>query len=246
MFSCTLKKGHSFKTLISAIPSDIKLGEFYFGNDSLEFQGYNAKSTALVFIQIAAPSFSTYKCDTAITHGVNVESLKKIGTLMKVRDELYITLNRKEASAIIFQYESKRSACTLTLRTLTTNIEKMDIIVPFEVIFEIKLHEFYCICQDLSKIGNKIIINISKTGKIEFKSKGIDIDVSFVGKAIQIIKKAKLSFSYNLQYIELCLKSFISSKISSKLLVKMHTNLPLCLETETNIGTIGYYLAPVI
>ena len=248
MFSCTLKKATSFKKLISSIPPDIKLGDFYFQPDILELQGYNEKSEAMVILKINASSFSSYECvDKLITfkRGVKVDALKKILTLMKAKDELSMNIKCKEVSAIIFQYASKKRVCDLKLRTFSRGAERLEIDAPFEVEFEIKLHDIHSICQDLLKIGNKITINVSKAGKIEFKSSDTDIDVSFVGEPIQMIKTAQISFSYNLEYIAPCLNSFISSKVSNKITMKMHTNLPLCLQATTSIGTIQYYVAPL-
>lgn len=90
MFEARLENGATFKMIVEAIKDLVNDSNIDCTKEEITLQAMDSAHVALVAMSLNASAFTHYRCDRALTLGVNSENLSKILKMMSKDDQLLL------------------------------------------------------------------------------------------------------------------------------------------------------------
>jgi proliferating cell nuclear antigen len=173
VLDAALSNASVLKRVVDAMKDLCKDVNFDCSERGIQVQSMDSSHVALVSLLLREAAFSDYKCDRAVSLGMNVESLAKILRMCGPADSLKLKADTG-ADHVSFQCESSAEDRIADFDLKLMEIESEHMEIPeqqYKVIAKLPSAEFQKICRDLKEFGETMQINASKEG-IRFSVQG--------------------------------------------------------------------------
>jgi len=168
-----LQQSTILKRVVDAMKDLCKDVNFDCSERGIQVQSMDSSHVALVSLMLREAAFSDFKCDRAVSLGMNIESLSKILRMCGPTDSLKVRADTG-ADTVSFQCESSAEDRIADFDLKLMEIESEHMEIPeqqYKVVAKLPSAEFQKICRDLKEFGETMQINASKEG-IRFSVQG--------------------------------------------------------------------------
>ncbi|KAI9360457.1 proliferating cell nuclear antigen, C-terminal domain-containing protein [Zopfochytrium polystomum] len=256
MLEATIDQAATLKKILDAVKELVSDGNFDCSDNGIALQAMDNSHVALVALLLRAAAFSPYRCDSALSLGINLSSLSKIMRCANNDDSVTISADSaKDALKLTFEAKKQDRISEYELKLMDIDAEHLGIPdTPYEAVVKMSSAEFQRICRDLSILSESIIIDVTKEG-IKFSAAGdLGSGAVFVksGASIDddedtsttINLTSPVSLTFSLKYLMNFTKA---TPLSATVSLSMSNEVPLLVEYKVSeVGHIRYYLAPKI
>eukprot|EP01084_Bolivina_argentea_P190762 327722_1 len=260
MFECTLQQGVLFKKIILALSDVVEQGNFNIDEeDGICFQGMDSSHVSLVALRLAREGFEEFRCDQAVSIGIQFLSLNKILKCMSSKDSLQISVhdNNPDLANFVFSSEKGDHVSNFSLKLVDIDAEQLGIPeTEYKAVVCLPSIEFQRICRDLSAIGDTVTIAASKEGvkfgvngdigkgemSLKATNEGMVDDDEDEDIIVRVIEPVTQQFS-----IKFLTNFTKATSLAQNVKISMGPDVPLEVSYEVGkIGHLRYYLAPKI
>jgi proliferating cell nuclear antigen len=253
MFEAKLKSSSILKKVIEAIKDIVQDANFLCTEDGIQMQAMDQAHVALITLTLLADGFTSYRCNTDFTLGINILSLTKILKCAENSDSILLRAD-PEGDVLYVELESPNGSRKSQFELRRLDIEADTVQFPdIEYSASVKMpsSEFQRVIRDLATLGD--------TSKISIQEQQVSFSVNGdIGKASVILAEDRtckkeeeqtiIEVSENtegifaLRYLSYFTKA---TGISEQVGIYMSTNIPIHISYDMgDIGSVGYYLAP--
>ncbi|KAJ3030076.1 UNVERIFIED_CONTAM: hypothetical protein HDU68_010208 [Siphonaria sp. JEL0065] len=258
MLECTIDQAATLKKILDAVKELVTDANFDCSDAGLSLQAMDNSHVALVALLLKSTAFNPFRCDQALSLGINLVSLSKILKCANNDDTVTIKAD-SGVDTLALSFESKNGArqSEYELKLMDIDSEHLGIPeTPYEATVKMSSSEFQRICRDLRILNESIVIDITKegvkfstsgdlgNGSVFIKSGQASIDESEEESATTIALNSPVSLTFSLKYLCDFAKA---TPLSSFVTLSLSNDVPLLVEYAVNdVGHIRYYLAPKI
>ena len=253
MFEATLVQGVVLKKIVEAIKDLVQDVNVDCNDAGMAMQAMDNSHVALVALLLRADAFDPYRCDHALTLGLNMVNFAKI--LRCAGNDDHITLraeDRADTLALSFDSDQHERHSEYTLKLMEINAEHLE--VPeseYDATVHMSSAEFQRICRDLLTLSEEVTIEAVK-GTVTFTANG-DIGSGHVvlkqntavdreEDATIVDLQGAVRLTFSLKYLAHFTKT---TSLAARVSLSLHAELPLMVEYKMeDYGYIRYYLAP--
>eukprot|EP01025_Chloroclados_australasicus_P062279 TRINITY_DN81783_c0_g1_i1.p1 TRINITY_DN81783_c0_g1~~TRINITY_DN81783_c0_g1_i1.p1 ORF type:complete len:281 (-),score=33.22 TRINITY_DN81783_c0_g1_i1:73-915(-) len=256
MFEARLLQGSLLKKVIEAIKDLVTDANFECTENEFTLQAMDSSHVSLVSLKLERDGFEHYRCDKAITMGVNLERMAKI--LKCAGSDDIITMSaQEEIDKVAFVFESPKNDRISDFELKLMDIDSEHLGIPdteYSAVVRMPATEFQRICKDLTSIGDTVAISVTKDG-IKFSTAG-DIGTANVtvrqNNGIDVKEEEQTSIelrepvalTFALRYLNSFAKA---TPLSTSVALSLSKDLPVVVEYQiADMGHIKFYLAPKI
>merc|ERR1712072_1325342 len=256
MGEAQLQQAQLLKKVVDAMRDLCKDVNFDCSEKGLQVQSMDSSHVALVSLLLREAAFSDFKCDRAVSLGMNVESLAKILRMCGTSDSLKVKADTG-ADHISFQCESTAEDRISDFDLKLMEIESEHMEIPeqqYKVVAKLPSSEFLKVCKDLSQFGETMQINASKEG-MRFSVQG---DLGSGNVLLKPRESAKLEERVDLKVHEPVVATFAlrylnnfakAAPLCGAVELGLGPDAPLLVKYDLDIadnGHMQFYLAPKI
>eukprot|EP00442_Polarella_glacialis_P058572 CAMPEP_0115138008 /NCGR_PEP_ID=MMETSP0227-20121206/57401_1 /TAXON_ID=89957 /ORGANISM="Polarella glacialis, Strain CCMP 1383" /LENGTH=259 /DNA_ID=CAMNT_0002545527 /DNA_START=64 /DNA_END=843 /DNA_ORIENTATION=+ len=217
------------KKVVDAMKDLCKDVNFDCSEKGISVQSMDSSHVALVSLLLRESAFAEFKCDRAMSLGMNVDSLAKIFKMCGPTDSLKL---RRDGDADTVNFQCERTdddrISDFDLKLMQIESEHMEIPEQhYKVICKMPSTEFQKICRDLKEFGETIQVSASKDG-IKFSVQG-DIGAGNVMLKPRESEKAE-------DKVTLTVHEPVTATFALRYLVNFAKAAPLCPVVELGLG----------
>ena len=222
----------------------------------ISLQAMDTSHVSLVTLGLKSEGFDPYRCDRAVTLGLNIASVSKIIKCLANDDTVTMKAN-DDADTISFMFENdkKERISEYEMKLMDINTEALGIPdTPATATVKMPSGEFQRIVRDLAVMGDSITITVTKEG-VKFSTEGelgtgnITIRQTQSADAkdddkIVIDLDEPVSLTFPTRYFMHYTKA---TSLSPTVLLSLMPENPMSLTYMIGeMGSIRYFLAPKI
>lgn len=255
MFEARLIQGSTLKKIIESIRELVKDANLDCDENGITMQAMDSSHVSLCALALNAQAFDEYRCDKALTLGVNTDNFAKL--LKCSGNEDIVTLKSEEESDLLtMNFESPKNDRTSEFALKLMDIESEHLGIPdteYKCTVKMPSGEFQRIIRDLQVLGDTCTISVSKegicfiaagdlgSGKIMLKH---NTATDKEEEAVVITMQEPVELNFALRYLTLFTKA---TALGSSVILSMSQDIPILVEYPIeNMGSVRYYLAPKI
>lgn len=251
-----LKNGSILKKVVDGIRDLCKDVNFECQEQGIHVQSMDSSHVALVSLLLREAAFQDYKCDKAMSLGMNIESLAKVLKMCTASDSLKLRAENG-ADHVSFTCESSSEDRIADFDLKLMEIESDHMEIPdqeYKVVAKLPSAEFQKICRDLKEFGETMQISASKEG-IRFSVAG-DIGGANVmlkprdspkpEERVALTVHEPTTVTFALRYLNNFAKA---GPLSGEVELGMGPDMPLCVKyvlDRPENGHLQFYLAPKV
>lgn len=252
MFEAKTEQAASIKKIIEAFRDMISDCNFDCSENGIALQALDKSHIVLISLLLGPESFSSYRCDHAVTLGVNMTSLSTVLRCGTNDDQLTLRCDDKPTELALTFEDTKHD------RISDFNIRLMDIDQEYLSIPETEYTasitmpsvDLQRILRDLKQLSESVSIQADKE-EVIFSAEGDmgkgDIhvrpytDAENPENSVAINISEPVSLSFNLHYFNNITKA---SSLSDSVTLQLAENTPASVEYKIPSGHVRYYFAP--
>lgn len=255
MFEASLVESKVFKHLIDSMKDMVETVNIDCSTSGISLQSMDGAHVSLISLKMRSEAFSHYRCDKAITMGLNLVNLAKILKCSGLNDSLSLT-SGENADDLMLSFEAKAGDRTsdFQLRLMDLEVEHLEVpVTEYLAIVKLPSKLFSETIKNLITMGETCSINVSKngirfgvggdmgTGNITLKpSEGAEKE----DERITIEMSEPVEAVFALQYLNNFTKA---TPLSPFVTLSISPNVPMSVDYAVDgTGYIRYYLAPKI
>lgn len=255
MFEARLLQGKIFKQVIDAIKDLVQDANIDCTDEELSIQAMDSSHVSLVHVTMRSEGFDHYRCDRALSLGVNSANMSKI--LKCSGNDDIITLKAEDtADALTMMFESPNQDRIADFELKLMDIESEPLGIPdteYKCTIRMPSGEFQRIIRDLQVIGDTCVISCTKEG-VRFSVNG-DIGTGNVlvrsgsggekeGEEVSIDMQEPVELTFALRYLNFFTKA---TALGSQVILSLSPEVPIVVEYPIeDTGDVKFYLAPKI
>lgn len=255
MFEARLVQGKIFKQIIEAIKDLVTNANIDCTSEEIGMQAMDSSHVSLVQISLRSTGFDHYRCDRALSLGVNSANLSKI--LKCAGNDDVLTLKSEDTAdvlTIMFESPSQDRLSDFELSLMDINEEQLGIPdCEYKCTVKMPSQEFQRIVRDMMTLGDTCVISCTKEG-IRFSVSGelgqgnvlIRANNSSDKEEEQVIidMDEPVDLTFALRYLNLFTKA---TSLGPSVVISMSPDVPIVVEYPiAELGHVKYYLAPKI
>ncbi|XXG85270.1 hypothetical protein AAC387_Pa11g0378 [Persea americana] len=246
MLELRLVQGSLLKKVLEAIKDLVTDANFDCSTSGFSLQAMDSSHVALVALLLRSDGFEHFRCDRALSMGMNLNHVSKL--LKCASNDDIITIKADDdADTVTFMFESPRQDKIADFEMKLMDIKSEHLGIPeaeYQSIVKMPSQEFARICKDLSSIGDTVVISVTKEG-VKFSTRGDIGSANIVCRqnstvdkpedATTIQMKEPVSLTFALRYMNSFTKA---TPLSSSVSISMSSDLPVVVEYK--IAEMGY------
>ncbi|ORY41647.1 proliferating cell nuclear antigen [Rhizoclosmatium globosum] len=241
MLECTIEQASTLKKILDAVKELVTDANFDCSDAGLALQAMDNSHVALVALLLKSSAFTPFRCDQALSLGINLTSLSKILKCAGNDDTVTIKAD-SGVDTLALSFESKNGArqSEYELKLMDIDSEHLGIPeTPYEATVKMSSAEFQRICRDLRILNESIVIDVTKegvkfsaagdmgSGSVFIKSGQSSIDENDEDTATTIALSSPVSLTFSLKY--LCDFSK-ATPLSNVVTLSLSNDVPLLVE----------------
>lgn len=256
MFEARIIQGNLLKKIIASIRDLVTDANLDCSEENgISMQAMDSSHVSLCALLLRVDAFDMYRCDKAMSLGVNSINFQKL--LKCCGNEDTVTLScAEEGDSLNMIFESKEQDRISEFGLKLMDIENEHLGIPeteYKCNVKMPSAEFQRIVRDLAVLGDTCKISVTKEG-ICFSGEG-DLgtgsimlkNTSSVDKeeeAVVIDMQEPVELNFALRYLDLFTKA---TALGPTVVLSMSPDIPVLVEYPIeSVGYIRYYLAPKI
>ncbi|KAF8069504.1 VPS33 [Scenedesmus sp. PABB004] len=256
MFEARLGQGILLVKLVDAIKDLVTDANFEATSEGISLQAMDTSHVCLVALSLRADGFDHYRCDRAITLGINLTNLAKLLKCAGKDDTIALKADdQPDMLSLMFEDPKQDRVADFALKLMDIEGEHLGIPeTDYSATVRMPGGEYARIVKDLASIGDSVVVAAAKDG-VKFSTAG---DVGTANITIRNSSAADLkpeqqttvelqeavSLSFALRYLNSFSKA---APLSSQVRLSMSKDLPIVVEwTIGDMGHLKFYLAPKI
>lgn len=256
MLEARLVAGHLLKKVVESVKDLIRQGTWDCSEAGIKLQAMDAAHVCLVAVTLEADEFDSYKCDRAVSLGVDMESLARVLRCAAKDDIITVsTAGAMSPDTVRFTFEAtdRERVSEYDLKLMT--IEEEHLAIPdteYNATLTLPSLELQRVLRDLSQFGDTITILAAKDS-VTFSADGSlgsgNIKLSQTAtksedKCVSLDISEPVTLQFACRYLNLFLKA---AALSTRVALSLSADIPLKMEFSVGkLGTLHYYLAPKI
>eukprot|EP01067_Filipodium_phascolosomae_P005887 Filipodium_phascolosomae@DN401_c0_g1_i2.p1 len=173
MFEARLANGSILKKIIDAVKDLCQEVNFDCNESGISVQAMDSSHVSLVAFLLRDSAFEHYRCDRALSLGINMGSMAKIFKICGNDDTVTMKADQ-ENDAITFTFETPDADRVSDFQLKLMDIDSEHLGIPdteYSCIVKMPSVELRRICQDMNGFGDTISISCTKEG-VKFTVKG--------------------------------------------------------------------------
>ncbi|GJD06928.1 Proliferating cellular nuclear antigen 1 [Galdieria sulphuraria] len=238
-FEARLTQASLIKKILEAIKDLVTDANFDCSPEGLSLQAMDSSHVSLVSMVLHAQGFEMFRCQRAVSLGINLASLTKI----------------LKCAEFVFESQSQDRLSEFELKLMDIDSEHLGIPdTKYSAIMEMPSSEYRRICSDLGVMGDTVRISVSKES-VKFQ---VDGDIgkgsvclhpsSVVDKPTEVVKislEEPVDMIFSIRYLNYFAKA---APLSDTVTLSLSKDFPLQIEFKfgEQMGYLRYYLAPKI
>lgn len=256
MFEAVLGQAQILKKIIDIIKDLVTDVNFECSAKGISLQSMDSAHVSLIFLLLKASEFSFYRCDRALSIGINLEAMSKILKCAGNNDRCTLQADDDgDSMTFIFQSPNDIKASKFCIKLLHIDSEKMGIPKTiYDAIIDMNSDELQKICRDLSVLGaDTVDIDVEKSsigfsvsgdlgsGEIVCKQKSSS-NSNDTEDLVNIKMKNPIKLGFALRYLSQFSKASI---LSDDVSISMLKDAPIAIEYSLGqLGFLKFFLAP--
>lgn len=247
------------KKLFEAVKELCKDVRFDCSESGIALQAMDSSHVALVALLLKETAFDTYRCDRAMSLGVNVESVVRI--FKTCGNDDVVTLRKEDDSdTLLFSFENAAMERYSAFELKLIDIECEHLGIPdaqYTCTAKLPSGELQKICRDLKEFGETVQIAVTDKEGVSFCVSG-DIGNGTVrlkrrehaekeSERVDISVEEPVTLAFALRYLNFFTKA---TPLAESVTMHISKENPLIVEYELSDsqekGYLRYYLAPKI
>jgi len=254
-FEARLVAGGLLKKVVEPMKDIIRQGTWDCTDAGIKLQAMDSANVCLVAVNLKSEGFDRYKCDRAVSLGVDMESMSKVLRCASKDDIITLSTQGPSPDTVKFTFETADLDRVSEYDMKLMNIQDDTLDIPeteYKATVELPSHDLQRIIRDLSQFGDTISISALKD-KVQFSTSGSlgsgNIKLSQTSseaedKSVTIDINEPVSAQFSVKYLNLFLKA---ASVSTRLKLSFSDDVPLMMEFRLGqLGNLKYYLAPKI
>jgi len=256
MFEARLSQAGLLKKILDSIKDLVTDANFDCSSNGISLQAMDSSHVSLVSLLLRADGFEHFRCDRALSLGINLGAMAKI--LKCAGNDDIVTLKADDnGDSVTFMFESPNQDKISDFELKLLEIDSEHLGIPdteYKATVKMSSQEFQRICRDLTILGDTVLVSATKEG-VKFSVSG-DLgngnitcrETSEVDAKQEEITSVKLEepvqLTFALRYLNFFTKA---TGLSNSVNLSMSKDVPLVVEYRINdLGYVRYYLAPKI
>jgi proliferating cell nuclear antigen len=259
MFEARLDNSALLKKIFEAVKDLCKDVRFDCTETGITLQAMDSSHVALVAMLIKESTFNTYRCDRAVSLGLNIDSVVKI---LKTCDNTDAVTLRKEddSDTLLFAFENNKSERYSAFELKLIDIESEHLGIPdtsYKCDVKMPSVELQKICRDLKEFGETVQVSVAEKEGITFSVNG-DIGNGSVklkrrehtdkeSERVELDVDEPVSLSFALRYLNFFTKA---TPLAEQVTLHLSKDYPLIvdyiIDGSNEKGYLRFYLAPKI
>jgi proliferating cell nuclear antigen len=209
---------------------------------------------ALVSLNLSMEGFETYRCDSNMVIGLNVQNLSKVLKLSDASDSITLQADQ-DPSVLKITFENTKSGRTTEFLLNLITIDHESLSIPeteYSSLVTINSQEFSKICKELSQLSDELTLS-TQTDQVILSVEG-PVGSGFIclkpndsdGKDEQTLIEVEtpVNQKFALNFLNQFNKA---ASLSTYTRLCLHEDQPLVTEFKIeSLGVLKYYLAPKI
>ncbi|AFP65558.1 proliferating cell nuclear antigen (nucleomorph) [Chroomonas mesostigmatica CCMP1168] len=255
MIQIRLAQSGLLKKIIDSIKDIVTDANLDISSTGLSLQAMDSSHVSLVSLFLQSEGFESFRCDQAVTLGVNLVSLYKILKCSSNEDSVTITWkDDPEILSFFFESHLNDRISEFQLRLIQRTSDQLGIpLTNYPASIRLTSSEYRRICTDLSALGDSVVLEISNQG-IKFEVEGD------IGKGSITLKPAvkeenkvdrvhiestdSIKMLFSMRYLSSFSKA---TPLCDKIILKIGKDVPLQMEFKIeSFGFVRFYLAPKV
>jgi len=255
MFEAKLASAGTLKKVIDAVKDLINDASWECTEGGISLQAMDSSHVALVSLKMRTEGFEEFRCDRAMTLGINLTNMAKIMKCAGNDDSVTLRANEDgDTITFIFDSPNQERQSQFEIKLMDLDVEHLGIPeTDYACVVRLPSSEFSRICRDLSQIGDSLQVTCTKNG-VQFSAKG-DLgngavrltqysNVDKEDEAVVIDLQEPCSATFAIKYLNHFTKA---GPLTGRVQLSMSSEVPIVLEYQIEeMGYIRYYLAPKI
>eukprot|EP00898_Chlorokybus_atmophyticus_P000298 jgi/Chlat1/1269/Chrsp115S00760 len=255
MFEARMLEAALFKKVLDSFKDLVTEGNIDCSSTGISLQAMDTSHVALVAVSLKADGFDHFRCDRALSLGMNFGNLGKM--LRCAQNTDVITLKAEDSAdtcTIVIEGKDDDKIADFELKLMDIDSEHLGIPdQEYTATVTMPAQELQRICRDLASIADTVVISVSKDG-IKFSANG-DIGAANItvrqnahpqndaDKTI-ISMQEPVALTFALRYLNNFTKA---TSLSPSVKLQMSAELPIVVEYVIgDKGHVRFYLAPKI
>ncbi|EME28990.1 proliferating cell nuclear antigen [Galdieria sulphuraria] len=255
-FEARLTQASLIKKILEAIKDLVTDANFDCSPEGLSLQAMDSSHVSLVSMVLHAQGFEMFRCQRAVSLGINLASLTKILKCAGNDDSITLRADEKgDKAEFVFESQSQDRLSEFELKLMDIDSEHLGIPdTKYSAIVEMPSSEYRRICSDLGVMGDTVRISVSKES-VKFQ---VDGDIgkgsvclhpsSVVDKPTEVVKislEEPVDMIFSIRYLNYFAKA---APLSDTVTLSLSKDFPLQIEFKfgEQMGYLRYYLAPKI
>jgi len=250
-----LSQASVLKKILEAIKELVTEANFDCTNAGIVLQAMDTSHVSLVGLFLRADGWDHFRCDRALSLGINLASMSKILKCAGNDDSLTLKA-ADEADSIQFLFESPKHDKISDFDLKLMEIESDALGIPeteYKAVVNMPSTELQRICRDLSVLGDTVKIAVTKegvkfsvtgelgTGNITCRQGEGAVDDT---EAVTIKLDEAVTLAFALRYLNFFTKA---TSLANDVTLSLSPDVPLMVEYKMEeLGHIRFYLAPKI
>eukprot|EP00386_Alphamonas_edax_P014813 GDKI01045336.1.p1 GENE.GDKI01045336.1~~GDKI01045336.1.p1 ORF type:complete len:271 (+),score=100.59 GDKI01045336.1:35-814(+) len=257
MFEARLTQGTILKKVFDAIKELCTDVNIDCNESGMGMQAMDSSHVALVSMTLRDTAFDHYRCDRAMSLGMNVNSVSKI---LKIcgNDDVVTMKAEDEGDNIQFTFENNEQDRISDFELKLMDIDSEHLGIPetdYKVMMKLPSSEFQKIVRDMSNFGDTMTVACTKegvkftvsgdigTGNVMLKPKS---DSTNEDENVTVDVSEPVTLAFALRYFQYFVKA---TPLNGFVQIQMSPDVPLVIEYplgNPDTGFLRFYLAPKI
>jgi len=255
MFEAKLANAGILKKVIEAVKELITDASWECTEGGISLQAMDSSHVALVSLKLRTEGFDEYRCDRAMTLGINLVNMAKIMKCAGNDDSVTLRAN-EDGDTITFIFDSPNSERQSQFEIKLMDIDMEHLGIPetdYACVVRMPSGEFTRICRDLSQLGDSLSVTCTKSG-IQFGTQG-DLGKGAI-RLSQYTCADNDDNSVSIDLQEACSGTFAAKymnhftkagPLTNRVQLSVSSEVPIVVEYAIEeMGYIRYFLAPKI
>jgi len=255
MFEAKLASAGILKKVIDSVKDLITDASWECTEGGISLQAMDSSHVALVSLKMRTEGFEEFRCDRAMTLGINLTNMAKIMKCAGNDDSVTLRANEDgDTITFIFDSPNQERQSQYEIKLMDLDVEHLGIPeTDYACVIRMPSGEFSRICRDLSQLGDSLQVICTKNG-VEFRTKG-DLGNGTV-RLSQYSNVDNEDDSVSIELQEACSATFAvkymnhftkAGPLTNRVQLSMSSDVPVVVEYQIEeMGYIRYYLAPKI
>lgn len=247
-----MDQASQLKKIIEAIRDMLGECNFDCSESGIALQSLDKSHIVLVSMLLGSDGFSEFRCDRAITLGLNINSLSTVLKCAGNDDVLTLRAEDKGGElSLTFEDPKQDRISEFNLRLMDIDQDYLGIPESdYTASITLPSAELQRILRDLKSMAEAVTVEADKEG-VRFSAEG-DLgkgsvqlkpytDIEDGDKSVIINISEPVSLSFNLQYfVNICKASALANQVT----LQMSNGMPAEIEYKLPNGYVRYYFAP--